>query len=234
VVATTAVGPDPAGVAVAITTPAPVVTAVSPATGPPAGGTTVTVTGTHLAGATSVSFGAGHPATSVSCTDTSCTAVSPAEAVGTVDVQVATAGGTSATSGADRFSYAAADLSVAMTATGVPGLLGGRIDYTLTVTNHGPSAAASATVAAHTPAPMSAVSDDCATGAGTVVCTVGPLASGAAATRHFSVPVGLLTLNLPYTVTANRSSSAPVDLNPANDGATRTCTVVTSLIIGCH
>ena len=86
-------------------TPAPTVTGVSPATGPAAGGTAVTVTGTNLTGG-SVAFG-GIAATGVSCAANSCTATSPA-GTGTVNVTVTTAGGTSATSAADQFTYAAA------------------------------------------------------------------------------------------------------------------------------
>ncbi|HEY3477613.1 MAG TPA: IPT/TIG domain-containing protein, partial [Streptomyces sp.] len=237
VTGTTPVGSSPSGVAVSLTpvppVPVPVVTAVSPATGPPAGGTTVTVSGSHLAGATDVTFGAGHSATAVDCSDTSCTAHSPAGAVGTVDVQVTTAGGTSAISAADRFSYAAADAGVTLKATPVSGLLGGRIDYTVTVTDHGPSALTSATVTIPLSAPLRATSSDCSVGANGVTCTVGPLADNAGAVRHFSVPVGLLSLNLPYSVTAIRTASAPVDLNSADDRATRTCTVLTSLLISC-
>jgi hypothetical protein len=48
------------------------------------------------------------------------------------------------------------------------------------------------------------------------------------------VPVGLLTLGLPYSLTATRAVSSPTDPVAANDHATRTCTVVTSLIISCH
>jgi IPT/TIG domain/Galactose oxidase, central domain/Kelch motif len=85
--------------------PAPVVTGVSPASGLAAGGTAVTVTGSNLAGG-SVAFG-GIAATGVSCTAASCTATSPA-GTGTVNVTVTTAGGTSATSAADQFTYQAA------------------------------------------------------------------------------------------------------------------------------
>ena len=42
--------------------PVPTVTGVSPASGPSTGGTTVTVTGTGLTGASAVNFGAGNPA----------------------------------------------------------------------------------------------------------------------------------------------------------------------------
>jgi Tol biopolymer transport system component len=85
--------------------PAPAVTGVSPASGPAGGGTAVTVTGSNLTGGT-VAFG-GTAATGVSCSASSCTATSPA-GTGTVDVRVTTAGGASATSGADQFTYTAA------------------------------------------------------------------------------------------------------------------------------
>ena len=41
--------------------PAPTVTKVSPTSGPAAGGTTVTITGTNLTGASEVKFGAAKP-----------------------------------------------------------------------------------------------------------------------------------------------------------------------------
>ena len=84
--------------------PVPVVTGVSPSSGPAAGGTAVTVTGSGLSGG-SVSFGSA-PASGVSCAATSCTAISPAGS-GTVYVTVKTSGGTSATSAADQFTYQA-------------------------------------------------------------------------------------------------------------------------------
>ena len=84
----------------------PTVTAVSPNGGPPAGGISVTITGTNLTGASVVNFG-GSTATRFAVNSaTSITATSPAEAVGTVDVTVTTANGTSATSSADHFTYA--------------------------------------------------------------------------------------------------------------------------------
>ena len=93
---------------IVIFTPAatpPVVTGISPVSGPTSGGTSVTITGTGFTGATSVKFGS-TPATSFAVTsDTSITAASPAESAGTVDVTVTTPGGTSATSPADRYTY---------------------------------------------------------------------------------------------------------------------------------
>jgi hypothetical protein len=86
---------------------APTVTSVSPNTGPDAGGTSVTITGTGFLGdAATVSFGGAAATNVVVNSDTSITATSPAGA-GTVDVTVTTGGGTSATSGADHFTYVA-------------------------------------------------------------------------------------------------------------------------------
>ena len=85
---------------------APAVTGVSPSHGPAAGGTSVTVTGANLSGATEVKFGAS-AATAVSVVNaTTLTATSPAGAAGsTVDVTATTPGGTSAASGADHYAY---------------------------------------------------------------------------------------------------------------------------------
>ena len=138
---------------------------------------------------------------------------------------------TSATSTADHFTYAAADLAVALAATGHPGL-GGYIAYTITITNNGPSALVSATIHATLPNPMTATSSTCTTTSG-VTCTIGALAGGASTTQTFTAPIGLLTLGTPYAVTAIRTASTPVDLVPSNDSATSDCTVITSLIINC-
>jgi hypothetical protein len=84
----------------------PTVTAVSPNGGPPAGGTSVTITGTNLTGASAVAFG-GTAATQFTVNSaTKITATSPAESAGTVDVTVTSGNGTSATSAADHFTYA--------------------------------------------------------------------------------------------------------------------------------
>jgi hypothetical protein len=89
-------------------TPAPVVSIVRPATGP--GGTSVSITGTGFTGATAVQFGT----TSISRSNWSVQSdnliqvMAPAGASGTmVDVTVTTAGGTSATSTADQFTFSA-------------------------------------------------------------------------------------------------------------------------------
>jgi alpha-tubulin suppressor-like RCC1 family protein len=92
----------------AIGPPGPVVSNVSPVTGSPAGGETVKITGAHLAGASSVKFGA-NSATILTDTETEITVTSPAGAAGTVHVVVTTPSGTipnsSLTSVVSRYSY---------------------------------------------------------------------------------------------------------------------------------
>jgi hypothetical protein len=86
-----------------VVVPPPAVTGVSPATGPVGGGTSVTVTGTNLSGATAVDFGS-TPGTITADSSSSVTATSPAGA-GTVDVTVVTPSGVSAPVAADQFSF---------------------------------------------------------------------------------------------------------------------------------
>jgi hypothetical protein len=87
--------------------PAPRLTRISTRSGPTSGGTSITITGTGFTGATGVSFGASAAASFTVNSDNSITAVSPAAPAGTVDVTVTTAGGPSATSGADQFTFVA-------------------------------------------------------------------------------------------------------------------------------
>jgi putative cell wall-binding protein len=95
------------GGTVSFKTAAPVVTSLSTTGGTTSGGTAVTVNGTGFTGASSVMFG-GTPATNVVVnSDTQITITTPAEAAGTVHVTVTTPFGTSATSGADQYSYVA-------------------------------------------------------------------------------------------------------------------------------
>lgn len=89
--------------------PSPVVVAaVEPSSGPTAGGTAVTITGSDLAGVTAVSFG-GDPATSFKVTSAEAvTAVAPPHAAGVVDIQVSGSDGFSSLTDADQFTYTAA------------------------------------------------------------------------------------------------------------------------------
>jgi IPT/TIG domain len=82
---------------------APTVSGISPASGPAAGNTSVTITGSNLSNATSVMFGSA-AGSIVSDTATQIVATSPA-GTGVANVTVTTAGGTSAASAADQFTY---------------------------------------------------------------------------------------------------------------------------------
>ena len=90
-----------------VTSSAPTVTGVSPASGLPAGGTAVTITGTNFdATSVSVNFGTA-AATDVTVVNAGkITATTPA-GTGTVDVTVTTPSGTSPAGAADQFAYVA-------------------------------------------------------------------------------------------------------------------------------
>jgi subtilase family serine protease len=70
----------------------PVITFVSPPSGPAAGGTTVTLTGIALSTDLTFDFGTGNAATKKSCnpTHTTCTMMTPPHAAGTVNVRAIT------------------------------------------------------------------------------------------------------------------------------------------------
>jgi hypothetical protein len=117
---------------------APGVDSVSPAAGPPAGGTSITIDGSNFAGDITVKVG-NNQATIVSNSTTQIVATAPAGTVGTVDVTVTASGGTSATTNADQFTYAAPP-----TVTGIDtpaGPAGGGTQVTITGTNLGTATA---------------------------------------------------------------------------------------------
>jgi hypothetical protein len=86
----------------------PVLTGISPSSGPSSGGTTVTVSGARFTGVTGVSFGP-NPVKFQPVSDTQIVAVSSEVGVpvlpATVDVTVTTPAGTSAVSAADQFTF---------------------------------------------------------------------------------------------------------------------------------
>lgn len=125
------------GTVISTPLPAPVVTDIYPDYGPAAGGTTVTITGANLGGATSVKFG-NTPATIVTDTAGQMVVTSPA-GTGMVHVTVTTVNGTSATSQADLFTYGSAPLlDPSKTYLALPsttqGTAGAALNFTLTGT----------------------------------------------------------------------------------------------------
>jgi len=127
----------------------PVVTGVSPASGSTVGGSTVTITGTGLDGATVVSFG-GAAGTITADSATQITVTTPPSAstqatragtgAGIVDVTVKTRGGTSHRTAADHYAYTAPRPAVTGVSPASGGTAGGS---TVTLTGTGLAGAAS-------------------------------------------------------------------------------------------
>jgi len=113
----------------------PIISSVSPATGPVAGGTSITITGSGFMGATGVSVG-GNAAIGVSVVnDTSITAVTPAgAAAGTVDVRVTTPTGTSTIVLADKFTYTSTNVPTVTAVSPTGGPIAGGPTVTITGT----------------------------------------------------------------------------------------------------
>uniref|UniRef100_UPI0011411E7E S-layer homology domain-containing protein n=1 Tax=Paenibacillus luteus TaxID=2545753 RepID=UPI0011411E7E len=121
---------------------APTITSISPTAGPTTGGTTVILTGTNLSGATAVTFGATAATGFTVNSATQITATAPAGS-GTVDVRVTTAGGTSATSAADQYTYVVLTYTISPLSNETPSALtagyasGTQETKTVTVTRTG-------------------------------------------------------------------------------------------------
>ncbi len=195
----------------------PTITAISPSQGPGAGGTVVTVTGTNLSGAT-IDFGTSS-ATSVTCASTTCTATSPS-GTGTVDVTATTAAGTSATSAADRFTYASPEGPVlppaggplsSPTVTAISPASGPSTGGTL-VTITGSNLAGGTVSFGPSPATnVSCTATDCTAispaGSGTVTVTV-TTSAGVVAAGSFTYTAGsAYTAVTPFRVTDTRPGS---------------------------
>jgi hypothetical protein len=93
------------------------VTGVSPASGPTAGGNTVTITGSGFTNAYLVNFGSVAASNFTVDSDTQITAIAPAGTAGTVNVLVAAGADTSAASAADQYTYQAPTCATTITGT---------------------------------------------------------------------------------------------------------------------
>jgi alpha-tubulin suppressor-like RCC1 family protein len=118
----------------------PTVTKLSVKSGPPAGGTSVTITGTELNAATGVTFGSTSAVEFTINSPTSITAVAPAGTGGTIDVHVTNVAGTSTPSSKDHFKYVPAVEGVTPNAGSTKG------GETVTVTGSGFALGSTATV----------------------------------------------------------------------------------------
>ena len=186
--------------------PAPSVSGVSAASGPLGGGTTVTITGSGFTAASGVSFG-GVAATSYTVnSSTSISAVDPSHAAGVVDVTVSNAGGTSATSSADQFTYQAAPAvsgvspNVSPVSGGVSVTISGSNFANVSGVKFGAVAASSYTVGSSTSITAVDPSESAGTIDVTVTNTGGTSATGSA---------DRLTYQLSPTVSAVSPASGP-------------------------
>ncbi|WP_455907232.1 IPT/TIG domain-containing protein, partial [Streptomyces niveus] len=110
----------------------PVLGSVVPVSGPVAGGTTVTLTGSNLAGVTGVRFGATAATSFTVVSSTQIMAVSPAGAVGPVQVTVTSPAGTS---NGIPYNYTAVSVPVLGSVVPVSGPVAGGTTVTLTGSN---------------------------------------------------------------------------------------------------
>jgi hypothetical protein len=121
----------------------PVVTGVSPASGPEEGGTEVKISGFRFSDVTAVKFGSTAAKFEVTSAD-SIIAIAPPGA-GTVDLTVRTSGGASEVNTADRFSYLP---RVTLSSAPNPSVQGQKVTFTAQVlTGAGPMATGSVTFA---------------------------------------------------------------------------------------
>jgi hypothetical protein len=113
---------------------APVVSAISPASGPMTGGTAVTISGSNLSGATAVTFGGASASSfTYNAATGAISAVAPPGAVGAVSVSVTTSGGSSAASAASQFTYTSTFKLAASPSSQAVGA-GKRVSFTLVLT----------------------------------------------------------------------------------------------------
>ena len=192
----------------------PTVTGNAPATGPAAGGTVITITGTGFTAGATVTVG-GTPATGVTVVSaTTITATVPAHALGVVDVAV-TSGGTTVTA-TGGFTYATA-LTVTNTSAATGSGAGGT---TVTITGTGFTAGATVSIGG-VPATGVTVVDDTtiiATTAarcpGLVAVTVISGGATAAQTEGFTYTGTVITVTAINP--SNGSVNAPVTITGTN------------------
>ena len=224
VVVTTPYGDSGASGDGAFTYVGPVVTSLSPTTGPAdTAGTTVVITGTDLDPASVVDFG-GLPATYTVNSATQITATAPAAGAGLVDVTVTTPDGTSADSPGDEFTYVDAPAVTSLDpATG--SALGGT---TVVITGTDLDGATAVTVGGAAATGLAVVNDttlDATTPAGTagaadVVVTTPYGDSGASGDGAFTYVGPVVTSLSPTTGPADTAGTTVVitgtDLDPAS------------------
>ncbi|MCO1579917.1 DUF11 domain-containing protein [Crossiella sp. SN42] len=127
------------------------------------------------------------------------------------------------------------DIKIGLSTNPILGVVIPAIEYTVKATNLGPGTASGVVVKAQLPAGLTASQADpgCTIAGQTVTCGGGSLAAGASDEVTFRVPLSLLTIGVAKKVTVTLTSSTPTDPNPANNTASKSCTVVTPLLVLC-
>ena len=122
-----------AAITVTVSQPPPTVSSYGPNYGSISGGTTVTITGSNLTGATGVTFG-GTAGTDLTVdSDTQITIITPAHPAGAVDITISTPGGQTILT--DSFTYLVATPTVTVVADNANPALGAQITLTATLAN---------------------------------------------------------------------------------------------------
>lgn len=201
------------------TSPAPVISSLSPTSGPASGGTVVKINGSNFSGASAVDFGT--TAGSIqNVTSTQITVSAPSHAAGTVDVTVTTSAGTSATSSADRYTFTPTVTSISPT--------GGSAGTTVTVNGSGFTGASAVHFGSTAASSFSIVSDGqikavAPAGSGTVDVTVtnGGVNSPASLADQFTYSSGAQSFSLSVSPSSRsirryRSTSYTVSVNAIN------------------
>jgi formylglycine-generating enzyme required for sulfatase activity len=194
--------------------PAPMISSVSPTSGPTAGGTAITITGTNLTGATSVTIG-GSAATGVSVVNsTTVTAVTPAGTAGAKTVAVTTPGGTATLPNGFTFVVPAPTISSVSPTSGPTA--GGT---TITITGTNLTGTTSVTIGGSAATGVTVVNS-------TTVTAVTPAGTAGAKTVAVTTPGGTATLpnGFTFVVPAPTISSVAPSSGPTTGGTTITIT----------
>ncbi|QHB73091.1 IPT/TIG domain-containing protein [Stenotrophomonas sp. 364] len=186
---------------------APTVTSLSPAIGPTAGGTTVVITGVNLAGTTAVVFGTTPASAFIVNSSTQITASAPANAAGTLNVRVVTAGGVSADGVGSEYRYVSAPVASSFTyPSEVPYNAGGNLPLAFNL----------ASQASNSPTAFAVTSATTTLGGSVSIDAVGQVS--------YVAPVGRRAVNdsFQYTASNGGGTSAPATVTLALGNPTLT------------
>jgi len=215
--------------------PPPTLTSISPANGPTAGGTAVTITGTNFISVTSVTIGGNAPTAVTVVSSTSITATTPAGAAGPANVVVTTSAGTA--TGANLFTFVAPPTAPPTVTTVAPstGPPGGGTIVTIIGTNFNGATAvtfgatkatfftvnSSTSMTATSPPGTSTVNVTVTTPGGTSATGAGDQFSYAKATTSLTLTSSPnpSVFGQPVTFTAKVTGSAPTGTVTFSEGA---------------